>query len=256
MNFVIHCTWRLSACCEQFALHQFFWLHGMANLKLSRIGKVNILNWNDGGRNNVFNDDALNEWQAMLDELENTRDNSSLVIHSDDPKFFSSGLDVPWVMQQADARPFINRLEDFFIRLSLLDMPVIAAINGHAYAGGAVLACAADFRYMRVDRGRFCFSEVKLGFPFTDALLKVIQLLPAPDALYELALTGDAWGGDVCAQRGVVSAAVRDSDLMPAAMARAEQLAGLNRRTYTAIKRGLRPQLMLEAKRRAQLVAK
>ena len=67
----------------------------MANLKLSRIGKVNVLKWNDGGRNNVFNDDAVNEWQAMLDELENTRDNTSLVIHSDDPKFFSSGLDVP-----------------------------------------------------------------------------------------------------------------------------------------------------------------
>ncbi|MDI1259511.1 enoyl-CoA hydratase/isomerase family protein [Aquabacterium sp.] len=212
----------------------------MANLKLTRVDKVQVLTWNDGGQGNVFNGDAVGEWSAALDELENTQGNTGLVITSDDPKFFSSGLDVPWVMQQADVKPFIGQLEDFFIRLSLLNMPVVAAINGHAYAGGAVLACAADFRYMRADRGRFCFSEVKLGLAFTDPLLEVIRLLPAPGALYELALTGDAWGGDECAARGVVSAALQENDVLSAAMTRAEQLAGFDRRTYTAIKRGLR----------------
>ncbi len=212
----------------------------MANLKLTRVGKVQVLTWNDGGQGNVFNGEAIDEWSAVLDELENTPGKAGLVITSDDPKFFSSGLDVPWVMQQPDVKPFVSQLEDFFIRLSLLNMPVVAAINGHAYAGGAVLACAADFRYMRADRGRFCFSEVKLGLPFTAPLIEVIRLLPAPGALYELALTGDAWGGDECAARGVVSAALQDKDVLPAAIARAEQLAEFDRPTYTTIKRGLR----------------
>ncbi len=216
----------------------------MADLKLTRVDKVQVLTWNDGGKGNVFNDESVGEWSAVLDQLESTPGNTALVIASEDPKFFSSGLDVFWVMQQPDVKPFINRLENFFIRLGLLNMPVIAAINGHAYAGGAVLACAADFRYMRADRGRFCFSEVKVGIPFTAPLLDVVRLLPAPDAVYELALTGDAWGGDVCAARGVVSASLTESEVLPAAMARAAHLAELDRSTYTAIKRGLRQSLV------------
>lgn len=212
----------------------------MANLKLTRVDKVQVLTWNDGGKGNVFNGDAVSEWVSVLNKLENTPGNTGLVITSDDPKFFSSGLDVPWVMQLPEVKPFVGQLEDFFIRLSLLNMPVVAAINGHAYAGGAVLACAADFRYMRAERGRFCFSEVKLGLPFTPPLMEVIRLLPAPDALHELALTGVAWGGEACAARGVVSAALPETDLLSAAIARAAQLAELDRRTYTAIKRGLR----------------
>ena len=216
----------------------------MANLKLTRVDKVQVLTWRDGGKGNVFNDESVSEWSAVLDQLEGTPGNTALVIASEDPKFFSSGLDVFWVMRQPDVKPFVSRLESFFIRLSLLNMPVVAAINGHAYAGGAVLACTADFRYMRVDRGRFCFSEVKLGIAFTPRLLDVIRLLPAPDAIYELALTGDAWGGDVCAARGVVSASLTEHEVLPAAMARAAQLAELDRATYTAIKRGLRNSLV------------
>jgi len=45
-------------------------------------------------------------------------------------------------------------------------MPVIAAIGGHAVAGGAILACACDFRFMRSDKGFFFFSEVDMGIPF------------------------------------------------------------------------------------------
>ncbi|RZL02152.1 MAG: enoyl-CoA hydratase/isomerase family protein [Rubrivivax sp.] len=221
-------------------LHHSFRLCSVANIKLTRVGKVQVLTWTDGGQGNVFNGDAIDEWSIVLDELENTPGKAGLVITSEDPKFFSAGLDVPWMMQQPDVKPFVCQLEDFFIRLSLLNMPVVAAINGHAYAGGAVLACAADFRYMRADRGRFCFSEVKLGLPFTPPLLEVIRLLPAPDALYELALTGDAWGGDQCAARGVVSAALQEKDVLPAAIARAAQLAEFDRATYTTIKRGLR----------------
>lgn len=216
----------------------------MANLKLTRVDKVQVLTWNDGGKGNVFNEESVGEWSAVLDQLESTPGNTSLVITSEDPKFYSSGLDVFWVMQQPDVKPFVSRLENFFIRLSLLNMPVVAAINGHAYAGGAVLACAADFRYMRADRGRFCFSEVKLGIPFTAPLLEVVRLLPAPDAVYELALTGDAWGGDECAARGVVSASLKENEVLPAAMARAAQLAEFDRSTYTTIKRGLRQSLV------------
>lgn len=223
----------------------------MANLTLSKSDKVNILKWQDGGKGNVFNAESLSEWTAAaLDEVESTRGNTSLVLTSDDPKFYSSGLDVAWLMTQSDPMTFIRPLENFMLRLSLLNMPVVTAINGHAYAGGAVLASTADFRYMRADRGRFCFFEVKVNLPFTHLLTEVIKLLHPHDALYELAITGDAWGGDQCAARGIVSAAVSADALMPHALDRACALSHLDRKTFTAIKRGLRSTLLGFAQQR------
>jgi ribosomal protein L35AE/L33A len=63
-------------------------------------------------------------------------------------------------------KAFTLQLENMLLRLALLNLPVIAEIGGNAYAGGAILASACDFRFMRSDRGRFCFPEVHLGIPF------------------------------------------------------------------------------------------
>ena len=54
----------------------------------------------------------------------------------------------------------------------------------------------ANFRLMRADKGRFCYSEVKVKMSFTPALLDIVRLLPNTAAGFELALTGNAWGGE------------------------------------------------------------
>ena len=51
----------------------------------------------------------------------------------------------------------------------------IAAINGHAFAAGAMVALAHDFRVMRNDRGFFCLPEVDIGMTFTDSMESVIK---------------------------------------------------------------------------------
>ena len=50
----------------------------------------------------------------------------------------------------------------------------------HAYAGGALIASACDFRTMRADRGRFCFPEVDIKIPFTPIMTEIVRLLPNP----------------------------------------------------------------------------
>jgi len=56
-----------------------------------------------------------------------------------------------------------------------MPVPVIAAINGHAFGNGAMLACSCDFRFMKKDRGFFCFPEVNISIPFLPGMIEFVR---------------------------------------------------------------------------------
>jgi enoyl-CoA hydratase/carnithine racemase len=93
-------------------------------------------------------------------------------------KFYSNGLDLNW-MAANKSQSAANLLEahKIFARLLNLPVPTIAAINGHAYAAGMMLALSHDFRVMRDDRGFLCLPEVDLHMPFTPGMNAVIRYL-------------------------------------------------------------------------------
>ena len=124
---------------------------------------------NGENRQNLVFAKTLN---AMLDEIIADKSITALIITSNDEKNFSQGIDVMWIMdhmQKNEHQPvidFINEMDNVFKKLLLYPVPVIAAINGHAFGNGSILSCACDFRFMRSDRGFFCFPEVNIGIPF------------------------------------------------------------------------------------------
>jgi enoyl-CoA hydratase/carnithine racemase len=73
-------------------------------------------------------------------------------------------------------------------------MPVIAAINGHAFGNGAMLACVCDFRFMKSDRGFFCFPEVDLGIPFMPGMVAFVKKAIPDYMLYDMKFTGRRLG--------------------------------------------------------------
>jgi Delta3-Delta2-enoyl-CoA isomerase len=222
----------------------------MSFMSLEQQGSVFVLTLTNGEAGNVLNDAVLDEFHQVFDQIAAHQGDTALVITSNDPKTFSNGIDLPWLMQTGDLMGFVTRMENMLIRLSLLNVPVIAAINGNAYAGGALLASVCDFRLMRADKGRFCYSEVKVKMAFTPALLDIVRLLPNSGAGFELALTGNAWGGEECARREVVNQALPADALLPAAIQLAQDLATRDRATYAAIKKGLKPAMARLAKER------
>lgn len=211
----------------------------MSAVQLSREGAVWVLTMTQG--DNRFNDVSLAEWQAALDTVEATSGPAALVISSADAKFFSNGIDLEGIFTSYGPEYLINtfvpKLDAFLLRMVRFPMPVVIAINGHAYAGGALLAATGDFRVMRADRGRFCFPEVDIKLPFTPIMDQIVKLLPNAHSAWTMAVTAAAWGGEECLQRGVVDAAVSESEVLPSALAMAQQLAGKDRSTYAAIKR-------------------
>ena len=211
----------------------------MSAVQLSREGAVWLLTMTQA--DNRFNDASLAEWHQALDTVEASTGSAALVITSADAKFFSNGIDLEGILTSHGPEyllnTFVPKLDAFLLRMARFPMPVVMAINGHAYAGGALLAATGDFRVMRADRGRFCFPEVDIKLPFTPIMDAIVKLLPNAHSAWVMAVTAAAWGGEECLQRGVIDAAVGESEVLPNAMAMAQQLAGKDRATYAAIKR-------------------
>lgn len=117
-----------------------------------------------------------------------------------------------------------------------LPVPTIAAVNGHAFGGGAMLAMAHDFRVMREDRGYFCFPEADIDLPFTPGMAALVQAKVTPAAAIASMTTGSRFGGPQAAALGLVDATAALEDLRTAAVERVAPLAGKDRGTLGAIK--------------------
>jgi len=122
-------------------------------------------------------------------------------------------------------------------RVLTLPMPTAAAVTGHAFGAGAMLAMAHDVRVMRADRGFFCFPEVDIRIPFTDGMAALIQAKLTPRAGVASMTTGRRFGGVEAAELGIVDATAGEGAVTAAAVELLRPLAGKDPGTLGAIKR-------------------
>jgi enoyl-CoA hydratase/carnithine racemase len=208
-------------------------------LDLRREGPVFVLTLQSG--DNRFNRTFLDALNAALDEVERSSGPAALVTTGGDPKFYSNGLDLAWLAGDgaSEGGAFISAVLRFLGRFMAFPLPTVAAINGHAFAAGGMLALAHDFRVMRADRGFVCFNEVDIKFPLSPGMTALIQSRLGPVAARDMILTGARIGGAEGQQRGVVDEAVTAEEVLPRAVARAVALADKDRTTYASLKRGM-----------------
>lgn len=210
----------------------------MANFELTRDVDVFVLRMkNDENR---FNPDSIAAINAALDEVEGSTGPAALVT-TGEGKFYSNGLDLDWLAQQdhADAMKFLAGVHGVFARLMAFPMATCAAMNGHSFAGGGMLAMAHDWRVMRSDRGYFCLPEIDLGMPFTLGMRSLLKERLDLRAFRDIALTGGRFGADECLRLGVVDAAAPEDQVVAMAVERLRPLASKNRDACRAIKRGI-----------------
>ena len=189
---------------------------------IERNGDVYVLDLGEGDHR--FNEDTVAALNDRLDEIE-TASPCALVVTATG-KVWHNGLDLEAVMAMGDgALAFVDRVEALFGRFMRLPLPTVAAIQGHCFAAGAMLALAFDVRIMRSDRGFFCLPEVDLRLPFGDGMSALIRAkLPQP-ALHRAAVLGERFGGPDAASAGIVAAAVPLDDVRSVALERACELA-------------------------------
>lgn len=187
-----------------------------------------------GDDENRFSPDWLTAVDTALDRVE--ADPAPLVTTATG-KFFSNGLDLAWVgANPTELVPYAARVERLFGRFLTLGVPTVAAINGHAFGAGAMLAMAHDWRVMRDDRGYFCFPEVDIAIPFTPGMSALIQAKVSARTAVDAMTTGRRFGGPDAVGAGLVDAAAAQDDLVTAAIGMVDDLRAKNLTTLGAIK--------------------
>ena len=217
----------------------------MSSMTLEVKEAIHVLTLTNNENENTFTLDVMQEYLSAFDVVEEYEGNTALLIRCEHEKTFSTGINLAWLMDQPKEgkKAFILALETVLYRLALLNAPTVVCINGNAYAGGAILASAADFRVMRSDRGRFCFPEVDINMSFPPLMMDVINLLPNKQALKYMALTGKAYTGVECEALDLVDSIHPMDELQLSGFKLAKSLGQKDRVSYTRIRNAMRPDI-------------
>jgi enoyl-CoA hydratase len=157
-------------------------------------------------------------------------------------KIFSAGVDLLQVNAGGTAyvQTFLPSLHRLFDTVFDFPKPVVAAVNGHAIAGGCVLACCADRRIAARDSGRIGVTEVLVGVPFPAMAFEVMRFATQPHYFPDVILSGATYPSEDALTRGLIDEVVESAALMDRAFAVAQALAALPPATFALTKEQIR----------------
>lgn len=192
-----------------------------------------------GDDENRFSPGFLDEIDTVLDDVvsANKKGEAHGLVTTAGDKFYSNGLDLDWLAANSDRGDwYVGRVQALLAKVLTLPIPTAAAVVGHAFGAGAMLAIAHDFRVMRADRGFFCFPEADIRIPFTPGMAALIQAKLTPQAQVASMTTGRRFGGVDAAAIGIVDGTAGEGAVTPAATELLRPLAGKDPGTLAAIK--------------------
>lgn len=189
---------------------------------------------------NALDVETLNELAERLDKA--VWEEQGPVVLTGAGALFSAGADLRRVL---DGGPdYVNAgivaLSQAFETLFVFPRPVVAAVNGHALAGGCILTCACDYRIMSESGGTIGAVELRAGVPFPSWALEIIRYAVNNHHLQEIVLTGRSYSPADALGKGLIDEVVPAEQLMARAKAVAAELSGAPPDTFRLMKRALR----------------
>jgi len=165
-----------------------------------------------------------------------------LVLGSDRPRFFSSGFDIREVFQydRSVMAAFFGRFIELYESLYRFPKPVVAALSGHTFAGGAILAIACDFRIMAMGDFGFALNEVNLGLALSPGIRRMLIDAVGTARGREVLLFGEPLSPVRAHEIGLVRELAPADQVLGRAVACARFLAAKPPVAYREIKRSIR----------------
>jgi enoyl-CoA hydratase/carnithine racemase len=201
---------------------------------LTRTGDVFVLDLGDG--ENRFSPTFLTEYSGAVQEVAAAEGPRALVTTATG-KIYSNGLDLEWlVANPGEWAGYVTAVQELFAQTLELAVPTVAALQGHTFAAGALLALCHDFRVMRADRGFYCLPEVDIQIPFSTGMSALVQSRLSPQVAHEAMTTGRRYGGTDARDAGIVDVAAPEGEVLKIAVERAAALAPKANSTLGTIK--------------------
>ena len=170
------------------------------------------------GKVNAIDIELFSELQTELKYLESSEANA--VILTGTGKSFSAGVDLFRLLRSGTdyVRSFVKILCEGLEILFFYPKPVVAAVNGHAVAGGYILTCACDYRIAAQTSLTIGVPELLVGVPFPAVALEIMRFAVAPQHLQHIAYTGRTYLPDDALQLGLIDEVAAPEKLMERAI--------------------------------------
>ena len=196
---------------------------------------VSIIQFSGTG---VFNPDVLAWVHKRLDAVE-ADESITAVLLTGEGKNFSQGLDLEYLMTHQEIfSQFVTETMFLAARLITFPVPVVSAVNGHAFGLGAMLVLASDYAVMRNDRGFFCLPEIDIGMTLTVRMNALVQARMSARAVRETLFTGARLSGEAAVELGIVDAATSEDELMTRGLEISEPMRSKSRHLLSGLKYG------------------
>ena len=166
-------------------------------------------------------------------------DDSSGVILTGTGTSFSAGVDLFQVLNggRAYLARFLPAMQTLFRSLLEFPKPLVTALNGHAIAGGCIIAATCDYRVMAEGNGRIGIPELAVGVPFPMLPFEIVRARVSPNDFRHLVFSGRTVLGAEGLRLGLVDEVAPPDALITRARAAAERLASIPAITFTLTKR-------------------
>lgn len=212
---------------------------GIARVMLKR-GKVNALN-----------EAVIGELGERFRELE-TDAAVRAVILTGAGKFFSFGFDIPEFLGYAksDFARYLHSFTGLYAYLFTFPKPVVAAVNGHAIAGGCMLATACDYRIMATGKARIALNEITFGASVFAGSVAMLRCCVGQRNAERILYSGTLYSAEEAWQLGLVDQCCPAEGLSGAALQVAQEFAGKDSRAFQSLKGLLRGPVAEEMRRR------
>jgi enoyl-CoA hydratase len=208
-------------------------------IELETIDRVAVVRMQHG-RANALDSEFCEALAARFAELRG--DGAEAVVLTGAGSIFSAGVDLKRVGAEGPdyVRAFLPALHRLYEEIYFHPKPVVAAINGHAVAGGAILACCADRRIMGHEAGRIGVTELLVGVPFPALAFEILRASVPAEYLVEFAYSGATYMTDDALECGWVDEIAEPEELLEDAVAVAKELATISPAAFAETKSQIR----------------
>jgi enoyl-CoA hydratase/carnithine racemase len=193
----------------------------------------------DRGTTNAINLELATEMTATIEQVRDDASLRSLVLGSSNNKFFSIGFDIPHLydLPESDFTTYYQSFNRMCIELLTLPKPTLAAITGHAIAGGCILTLCCDYRFIAQGRKLMGLNEIKLGVPVPYVADCILRELVGDRIAWEIEEGGDFYQPEESLRMGLVDKIVPIEQVLPLAIEKAQAMGELPGAAFRMIKR-------------------